>query len=112
VTSALGRVLLDECVPRRFQRDLEGIDVSHVVSEGWAGRRNGELLRLMRERGFATLVTVDRNLAFQQNVAATGLAVVVMHAESNRVEDLRALVPALIDAIARTSAGEVTRVDA
>jgi hypothetical protein len=72
------------------------------VSEGWAGRRNGDLLRLMRERGFATLVTVDRNLAFQQNVAATGLAVVVVHARSNRVEDLRPLAPVILAAIAHT----------
>lgn len=112
MTSPQGRVLLDECVPRRFQRDLQGLDVSHVVSEGWAGRRNGELLRLMREHGFATLVTVDRNLAFQQNVAATGLAVVVVHARSNRVKDLRPLVPAILEAVARTPAGQVTHVRA
>lgn len=110
MTSPPGRVLLDECVPRRFERDLHGLDVSHVVSEGWAGRRNGDLLRLMRERGFATLVTVDRNLAFQQNVAATGLAVVVVHARSNRVEDLRPLAPVILAAIAHSPAGHVTRV--
>jgi hypothetical protein len=97
-------------VPRRFQRDLPGLDVSHVITEGWAGQRNGELLRLMRQGGFTSLVTVDRNLTFQQNVAASGLAVVVLHARSNRVDDLRPLVPALREAIACTAAGQVSHV--
>ena len=104
------RILLDECVPRRFQRELPGLDVSHVVSEGWVGRRNGELLRVMREAGFTALITVDRNLAFQQNVAASGLSVIVLHARSNRVQDLRPLVPAVCDALAQAIPGQVTRV--
>ncbi|HET7631380.1 MAG TPA: hypothetical protein VFK16_03600 [Gemmatimonadaceae bacterium] len=104
------RVLLDECVPRRFQRELPGLAVSHVVSEGWAGKRNGELLGLMREGGFTVLVTVDRNLAFQQNVAASGLAVLVLHSRSNRVQDLKPLVPALLEAIVSALPGQVTRV--
>ncbi len=107
-----GRILLDECVPRRFQRELTGLQVSHVVTEGWAGRRNGALLQLMRAAGFTLLVTVDRNLQFQQNVALSGLAVVVLHAPSNRVADLRPLVPALVETISRVAAGEVAHVGA
>jgi hypothetical protein len=64
----------------------------------------------MREAGFTTLITVDRNLAFQQNVAASGLAVIVLHAHSNRVQDLRPLVPALLEALGGTPPGQVTHV--
>ncbi len=110
MTERPARVLLDECVPRRLRRELPGLDVSHVLIEGWAGRRNGKLLRLMRQSGFGALVTVDRNLAFQQNVAASGLAVIVLHAHSNRVQDLRPLAPAIVAALARTAAGQVTHV--
>jgi predicted nuclease of predicted toxin-antitoxin system len=56
------RLLLDECVPQRLSRQLQEFEVSHVASEGWAGRRNGDLLRAMRIAGFDVLVTVDRNL--------------------------------------------------
>ncbi len=38
------RVLLDECVPRRFGRELVGHDVRTVPQEGWSGKENGELL--------------------------------------------------------------------
>jgi hypothetical protein len=88
VTAAAGRALFDECVPRRLLRHLTDLDASHVLDEGWAGRRNGMLLRSMLEAGFSTLVTVDRNLVYQQNVASVGVAVIVLHARGNRVLDL------------------------
>lgn len=86
------------------------MDVSHAINEGWAGQRNGALIRLMVASGFRTLVTVDRNLQFQQNVAASGVAVVVMHSRSNRLPDLRPLLPELRKALARARQGEITRV--
>jgi hypothetical protein len=104
------RILLDECVPRRFRNELSDLDVSHVRDEQWTGQRNGVLLRLMREAGFATLITVDRNLAYQQNVAAAGIAVIVLHARGNRVVDLAPLVPALRAALAGAAPGQVIRV--
>ena len=78
------RVLLDECVPKRLRRALPGIDVSTVADEGWLGRRNGDLLRAMAEAGFTHFVTVDRNLMFRQNVGAAGVALIVVHARTNR----------------------------
>lgn len=53
-------------------------------------------------------VTVDRNLAFQQNMQALPLAVLVLRATSNRLIDLKPLVPALLEAIGRTKNREVT----
>ena len=110
MTSAAPRVLLDECVPRRLRRELPGLPVSHVRDEGWTGQRNGALLRLMTAADFTVLVTVDRNLVYQQNVAAAGVAVVVLHARGNRTQDLVPLVPALRAALTAARAGEVTHV--
>ena len=104
------RVLFDECVPRRLLRELPGVDASHVITEGWAGQRNGALLRVMLAAGFRTLVTVDRNLHFQQNVAASGIAVVVLVARSNRVPDLVPQLPGLFDALAAAEPGTVAQV--
>ena len=108
MTAGPGRALLDECVPRRLlRRHLQGLDISHVLDEGWGGQRNGALLRLMVDAGFSTLVTVDRNLEYQQNVAAAGIAVIVLHAPSNRTEGLAQLVPALRAALPQARPGEV-----
>ena len=104
------RALLDECVPWRLQQELPGHSISHVHEEGWTGQRNGALLRLMRESGYTVLVTVDRNLAYQQNVAAAGIAVIVLHARGNRLSDLVPLVPALREVLATAPVGQVTNV--
>ena len=58
-----------------------------VPQAGWAGIKNGELLRLA-EDGFDVFVTVDRNLGFQQNLARRRIAVVVLRAQSNRFQAL------------------------
>ena len=39
------RVLFDECVPRALRNDLPGHEVKTVAELGWAGVKNGELLR-------------------------------------------------------------------
>jgi hypothetical protein len=55
-------------------------------------------------------LTVDRNFSFQQNVAAAAIAVIVMRAKSNRLGDLRPLIPNVEIAIARAKPGTVTLV--
>ena len=106
------RLLLDECVPRPLKREVVGHDVEHVADRGWTGKENGELLALMVAEGFAGFVTVDQNLEFQQNVQASGLAVVVLVARTNRLKELRPLIPALLDALSRVEPGELVRVGA
>jgi hypothetical protein len=106
------KVLLDECVPRRFSVALAEADVSTARREGWTSLRNGELLSRMRTAGFTTLVTVDRNLTYQQNVAAAGIAVIVLHARTNRVAELLPLAPQVVEAIAPTVPGEIAHVGA
>ena len=106
------RLLLDECVPRPLKRELAGHDVSAVVEQGWSGKRNSELLRLMVAAGFQGFLTVDQNLEFQQNVAASGIAVVVVVATTNRLKELRPLIPAILASLQRVKPGQVVRVGA
>ena len=104
------RVVLDECVPRPLRRHLPGHEITTAQERGWAGIKNGALLRLMREAGVQAFLTTDRNLEFQQNVAAAGLAVVVLVARTNTLEDLVPLAPATLEALLHTAAGQVTHV--
>lgn len=64
------RVLLDECVPIQVKSSLIGHDVRTVGRMGWAGKKNGELLRLAETR-FDVFITVDRSLKQQQNLFST-----------------------------------------
>ena len=65
---------------------------------GWSTIKNGQLLTLAAEQ-FDVFVTVDRNLSYQQNLGAAGIVVIVLAAKSNRLAELRRLVPALLAAI-------------
>jgi predicted nuclease of predicted toxin-antitoxin system len=103
------RLLLDECVPRALRNDIPGHEVKTVAELGWAGVKNGELLQLAAAE-FDLLITVDRNLEYQQSFQGLSLAVIVIHAPSNDVTVLRPLMPAVVAAIAQTRPGGVTHV--
>jgi hypothetical protein len=101
------RVFLDECVDWRLARDLVGHEVLTARQMGWTSIRNGELLALASQ-AFDVFVTVDRNLAFQQNVETLEIAVVVLRAPTNRLADLKPLVPELSVAVASAKPGLIT----
>ena len=106
------RVLLDECLPRQLVRDLPGHDVTTVQREGWAGTRNGTLLRLAGNAGFGAFVTVDKGVEYQQRVAALPFGVVALRAPSNDVDDLRPLMPGVLVALTVLGPGRLVRVPA
>ena len=103
------KVLLDECVNQRLARDFIGHEVSTVAQMGWKSKENGELLALAA-KAFDVFVTTDRNLSFQQNVQNLGIAVVVMTAHTNRLADLRRIVPALLKVMPFLKKGEVREI--
>lgn len=74
---------------------------------GWTAIKNGELLALASAQ-FDVFITVDRNLSFQQNLAPLALAVIVIQARTNRLADLRPIVPRLLSAIDGSPRGMVT----
>jgi predicted nuclease of predicted toxin-antitoxin system len=93
------RLLLDESVPARLYRALPNHEVSNAVRAGWSGVKNGKLLALAAA-SFDALITVDKNLPFQQNVASLPIAVIVLDSYSNELHALLPLMPALERALA------------
>jgi hypothetical protein len=89
------RVLLDECVPRSFGRFIAGHEVVTVPDAGWAGVKNGDLLAYAAS-DFDVFLTVDRNLAFQQDLSSLPLPVIVLESASTRVSELASLAPKLL----------------
>jgi hypothetical protein len=103
------RLLLDECVPKRLKRELAAHEVKTVQDMGWAGIKNGALLRLADGR-FDALLTVDQGIEYQQNLSGLTISVVVMKAASNDVDDLRPLLPAVQETLASLRVGEIVQV--
>ncbi len=101
------RILLDECIDQRLARDLKGPDVKTIPEAGWAGIDNGRLLELAEGR-FGVFITVDRNLSFQQSLPKFQIAVLVLRAPTNRLADLRRLMPRIFEVLPTLKRGEAT----
>ncbi len=100
------RILLDECLPKRLKIFLIGHECTTAPEAGWAGIKNGKLLQLA-EPLFDVFLTVDRNLSFQNPTPRFKIAVVVLKCKSNRLDDLKPLVPELLEKLPMAKRGEV-----
>jgi hypothetical protein len=102
------RVLIDECLNWRLGRALTGHFCTSVQRIGWSGIRNGELLEKMGQERFDVFITGDRNLQFQQNLPAAGVAVVVLRAGSTRLAETLPLMSPLLALLPKVKPGTVT----
>ena len=103
------KLLLDECIDRRFSGDLADHDVKTVPQMGWSGLKNGDLL-LLAEKEFDVFITVDRNVSFQQNIPKFNVAVLILHATSNRLADLKPLAPKILSMLPKLAKGKAEHV--
>lgn len=104
------RVLLDENMPQAFRFELPDHDVNSVGFLGLSGLKNGELLAAMLEERIQVLITLDKNLQYQQNVAKAGIGVIVLHGRSNKLHDLLKLVPEVVQLLGFLQPGQVVQV--
>ncbi len=104
------RVLLDECLPRPLKRLISGHSVSTVQERGWSSKKNGELLRLMRDE-IDCFVTSDRNLEYQHDLAAIPFGIIVLIATDNRIATLAPLIPAMLAQLPNIVPGQIYRID-
>ena len=72
------KILLDQNVPAPLTRLLAGHTAIHTSTIGWEALANGALLTAAEADGFELLITGDKNLRFQQNLAARTIAIVVI----------------------------------
>ena len=103
------RLLPDECVPKRLKGELSGHQVLTVREAGWTGLENGALLRAASGQ-FDALVTVDQGIEYQQNLSGLRIALVIIVAPSNDVDDLRPMIPAVLQALTALQPGTSVRV--
>jgi len=101
------RILLDECVDRRLTDHIKDYTVRTVPEMGWSGLGNGDLLSRAQSE-FDVFLTTDRNLSYQQNLSRFAVAIAVIHAPTNRLDDLIPLIPALLEALPTMPPGTST----
>ena len=104
------KVLLDECIDKRFAREIPQYIVKTVPEMGWAALKDGELL-VKAQREFEVFITLDRNLSFQQNLPEFGISVLVLCAKSNRLQDLLPLSHSIAEALNDPQPGKAIFID-
>jgi predicted nuclease of predicted toxin-antitoxin system len=85
------KLLLDENLPHQLRHEIVGHECFTVGYMGWNGARNGELLQLAKAQNFDALLSKDANLQYEQNLVNLPISVIVLHAPSNDIEDIRPL---------------------
>src|SRR5580692_7268831 len=96
------KVLLDENLPHELRSLLMPThDVFTVSYLGWSALENGELLAKAASEHFDVMVTKDQGIEHEQNLVNLPVAVVVLRAKSNKIDDIHPLVPELLAALSR-----------
>jgi hypothetical protein len=103
------RVLLDESLPHELRTEITGHDVHVVRDFGWSGLKNGELLKRSAGR-IDVFLTADQNLQYQQNLRNLPVAVIVLIAKTNRIQDVRPLIPRLLEELAKLAPQTLVRI--
>ena len=88
------KLLFDESVPRQLGVYFpDRIKVQTAQRMGWAGSKNGDLLRLAASHGFDALITADQGIEYQQNLESLPIPVVVMIAHEPAYRNCSRLSP-------------------
>jgi predicted nuclease of predicted toxin-antitoxin system len=104
------KLLLDECLPRKLKNHLPEHECSTVPEQGWAGKKNGELLLLAEKSGFEIFLTLDRGVEYEQNLKGREIAVALISAKSSRLADLLPRIPAILTALRSVRVDRLVRV--
>src|SRR5436853_520336 len=71
-------ILFDHVTPRGIAQCLPGHMVITAKDRGWDTLSNGDLLVAAERAGFDVVVTADKNMRYQQNLAGRRIALVVL----------------------------------
>lgn len=88
---------------------MAGHEVKTVQQVGWTGKTNGELLRVMQGQ-FEVFITIDSNLLSQQKLTNLAIGLIVLHARSNKFEDVEPLVPKILQTLSSIKTGQIVKI--
>ncbi len=104
------RILIDECIDERFRNSFSAHDCQTARYAGLAGLQNGELLAAAEAGNFDVFLTVDQGFAYQQNLRARSIAVIIFRTKSNRLKDLLPHVSICLAQITSIQPGQIVRI--
>ena len=97
------KIIIDECVPHIVKRRLPQREIKTVQEMGWAGVKNGKLLKLV-EAEFDVFITSDKNLRYQQNLQNRKMAILLL--PSNQIPIIINLLPQIDEELEKMKSGD------
>lgn len=97
------KIIIDECVPHTVKKRLPQREIKTVQEMGWAGVKNGELLKLV-EAEFEIFITSDKNLRHQQNLQNRKIAILLL--PSNQIPIIINLLPQINGELEKIKSGD------
>ena len=89
-------MLLDHNLPKALRRLLPGHDGRTTRRQRWEGLSNGVLLSAAADDDFDLLLTVDKNMEYQQNLLRLPIPIVQLDAPSSAIGRLIPFLPATL----------------
>ena len=103
------RILFDQATPVPIRTSLDQHEVRTASQQGWDTLKNGDLLTAAEAAGFDVLLTTDKNLRYQQNLAGRKIAIVILGRQ--QWPQLRSHVQRIVDAVNAAVAGSYSEID-
>ncbi len=83
------KVLLDENLPVKIKYRLKDIcEIYTVRDRNWNSLENGNLIAAMEKDNFDFLITSDKNLQYQQNLAKYSIGFIILNVPDNNYETI------------------------
>ena len=101
------RILLDENFPLDLIRDYIGHECAHVISLGWQGTLNGDLLSKAEQAGFDVLITFDDGIPRDHDITTRKIAVYVVKPDGQGVQNTQVLTGEILIALQTCKPGQV-----
>ena len=105
------KILLDECIDQKLRLLFVDHDCQTAAYATLAGLKNGVLLAAAESAGFDLMITTDQEIPFQQNLGGRRIAIIILCAPTNRLADLKHLMPAALRALEMVTPGQVLRIE-
>ena len=87
------KILLDECLTKKAKQYLSEFEVVTVPEASFSGLKNGKLLKAAVEADFDILLTIDKNIDYQQNVGKFAIAIVILDVSRSHIRYVKPLIP-------------------
>lgn len=106
------KILLDECVTKKLSKVLQKGEIYTVIEMGWSGIKNGKLFSVAAKEGFDLLLTIDKNMEYQQNTSEHPIIIVVFDVMRNKVDEYLPLVDPFYQQLSTMEKGRVYKITA